>query len=169
MSKFGSARPNGARAVMERRKRALASSVAVLATLESGCYSYRPSFNVAPAAGEHVAFEITDQGRVGLAEQLGPGVTRIEGLVAQKDSTAYVINVSEISTISGGAAHWTGERVNVPQNYVARVEERAFSPSRTFLAVGAAAAAITVFIVTHSLLGGGNAPRMPDGPPGQGS
>jgi hypothetical protein len=119
--------------------------------------------------GLHVALDISDQGRVGLANQLGPGVTRIEGLITSADSEAYVISIAEISTIGGGSAKWTGERVSIRPQYISGVETREFSRSRTMLAIGAAALAIGLFIVTRSLVGGGYSPDTGGTGGGQGS
>lgn len=158
-----------ARAQRARRHRVLASGLAALATLESGCYAYRPNTGISAVPGLHVALDISDQGRVGLSNQLGPGVTRIEGMLTAADSQAYVISVAEISTIGGGSAHWSGEHVSVRPQFVTGIETREFSRSRTMLAIGAAVAAIGLFIVTHSLVGGGYSPGSSDQGGGQGS
>jgi len=158
-----------ARARRARRKRVLASGLAALATLDSGCYTYRANTSAMAAPGLHVALDISDQGRVGLADQLGPGVTRIEGLITSADSQAYVISVAEISTIGGGSAHWTGEHVSVRPQFVSGIETREFSRSRTMLTIGAAVAAIGLFIVTRSLVAGGYSPGSSDTGGGQGS
>src|SRR5262249_14358008 len=134
-----------------------------------GGYTRGPGGKAAGNGGDPVALETTDEGRAALGDRPGPGVMRIEGRLASPENDAYVISVSEITAIGAGSSHWTGEQVTVQQGFVSRVEERSLSRSRTILAIGAAVAAVTVFIITRTLVGGGSEAKTPDGAPGQGS
>jgi hypothetical protein len=146
-------------------------SVPVLSTItmQCGCYRYVPVSGVTPVPGERYAFEITDAGRVGLADRLGPGVMTVEGTLVRRTEDGYVVSVAGIDLIGGTSSHWTGEQVPVNAGYVARLQRRQFSPGRTAVAVGAAALAIGAFIVTRGLGGTGSPPVGTGGGPGSGT
>lgn len=131
--------------------------------VQAGCYRYVPMYSGAPMPGEQYTFEISDQGRVGLADRLGPGVTKVEGTLVRQADDAYVVSVAGIESIGGGTAHWSGEQVPVRQEYVRGVERREFSRDRTFTAIGAAAVAIGAFIATRGLIGSGTPPTSSGG------
>ncbi len=132
-------------------------AVSMLA-LESGCYQYVSTAGTRPVTGERYSLDLTDAGRVGLAERLGSGVIRVEGTLLRMTDTAYVMSVAGIETINGGSSHWSGERVSIPPQYISRLQGRELSRGRTAAAIGAAAAALGAFIATRSLLGGGTPP-----------
>lgn len=126
--------------------------------IQAGCYRYVPMTSGIPTAGERYTFEISDQGRVGLSDRLGPGITKVEGTIVRQDDKEYVVSVAGIESIGGGSAHWSGEQVPVRQEYIRGVERREFSRGRTAVAIGAAAMAIGTFIVTRGLIGSGSPP-----------
>lgn len=136
--------------VLRRRSRWLVALPALLA----GCYAYVPSA-VTPAPGTVLAFELTDRGRVGVADSLGPEVLVVEGTVVSATDSAYVMKVSAVETLRGRRAKWSGEQVTIRREYVNRVSERRISKQRTALVAGSAAAAVIGFIVTRDLVGGG--------------
>jgi len=138
-------------------------------TMQAGCYRYVPMAGTAPALGERYTFDITDAGRVGLADRLGPGVSKVEGTLVRQTDDAYVVSVAGINLLTGGSSHWTGEQVPLNAGYVGRVERREFSAGRTAAAVSAAALAIGAFIVTRGLSGTGAPPTTGSGGPGSGS
>jgi hypothetical protein len=146
-------------------------SLSVVSSLafQAGCYRYVPLIETAPRVGDHYTFEISDQGRVGLADRLGPGVLKVEGLLVRQGDDAYVVSVAGIETVTGGSAHWSGEQVPVREEYVRGVERREFSKGRTAVAIGAAAAALGVFIATRALTGAGAPPYSSGGGPASGS
>jgi hypothetical protein len=130
---------------------------------QAGCYVYGPPPSGQPVPGARYALAITDQGRVGLADRLGPGVETIEGTLVEQNGNGYLVSVTRIKSISGGTSHWAGERVVVPATHVAVVRERRFSRTRTLIASGAALAAVGAFIATRGLFGSG--PNREDPPP----
>jgi hypothetical protein len=148
------------------------AALPVLSTiaLQAGCYRYVPMTMGAPTPGEHYTFEISDQGRVGLADRLGPGIVKVEGTLVRQAEDAYVVSVAGIESVGGTSAHWSGEQVPVRQEYVRSVERREFSSGRTAVAIGAAAAAIGAFIISRGLIGSGTPPTSGSGgPPPSGS
>lgn len=138
-------------------------------TLQAGCYRYVPMSGVTPILGERYTFEITDAGRVGLADRLGPGVLKIEGTLVRRTEDSYVVSVAGVDLLSGGSSHWTGEQVPLNPGFVSTMQRREFSPGRTAVAIGATALAIGVFIVTRALSGGGGPPAPGSGGPPSGS
>ena len=151
--------------------RRLLISLPVISTLlaPSACYRYVPMAGATPALGERYTFEITDAGRVGLADRLGSGVLRLEGTLVRRTEDSYVVSVAGVDLINGTSSHWTGEQVPLNAGYVSTMEKRQFSRGRTMAALGAAALAIGTFIVTRGLGGTGAPPVGGGGGPGSGT
>ena len=132
-----------------------------------GCYSYVPLGGTRPetAPGARVAIELTDEGRVGMAPQVGPEADRIEGKVLAQSDSAYELGVSMLIGLYGAESKWSGEKVAVRKEYVRRLTVRRFSAWRTAVAVGSVSAAVLTFVLTRSLLGGGSGPDTAPPPP----
>jgi hypothetical protein len=158
------------RGVSARRSRpggAARRRIAILTAgthLLAGCYTYVP-VGSAPATGASLAFEISDAGRVALADRLGPGVTRIEGEVTEATPEEYAVSVNAVSQINAGRTRWSGESVRIRRDYVVRSEQRKLSRGRTALAVGAAVVGFLAAVLTRSLIGG-DGDKSPGGPGG---
>jgi hypothetical protein len=152
------------RHVARVRRRAMTAALLTAAPLW-GCYNYvpYPSGAPAPQAGEMVSLEITDQGRVGLSERFGEGVTRIEGRLRAAPSVTYDLAVFRVGYIRA-ETRWSGESVSVDRAFVGGVQGRAFSRSRTMVAAGTAAGTILAFIITRKLISSGQEEGEP-GPP----
>jgi len=151
------------------RRLAVSLPVISLMTGQIGCYRYAPMTGMSPVLGQQYTFDITDAGRVGLADRLGPGVLKVEGTLVRRTEDSYVVSVAAIDLLSGGSSHWTGEQVPLNAGYVGVMEKRQFSPGRTWVAVGAAALGIAAFIVTRRLSGTGAPPTGGGGGPSSGS
>lgn len=136
-----------------RTRRAVAAGVAFM-HLVTGCYVYAPA-TTAPSPGTAIGFEVTDAGRVALAERFGPGVTRIEGRVAEATADEYAVNVSAVSQIGVGRSRWSGELVRLRRDYVSRSETRTLSRGRTAIAVGAAIVGFAAIVAGVSLAANG--------------
>ena len=146
--------------------RALASGVACL-QLAAACYNYLPAVNAStPVQGDRLSFDISDAGRVQVAEKFGTGVINIEGRVAEVTPDELALDVYAVTTIGGGRGRWNGERVRIPRSAVARTHERKFSRGKTALAVGGSVLGLGLFIITRTLTGGGT--DKPDNPGGGG-
>lgn len=137
--------------------------------LQAGCYTYTPSAITAPAPGSTVELEISDRGRVALADRVGSGVAQIEAAVVQVQDSTYQLRVFGVTGIDGRTSHWTGERLDVRRDDFARVYERRFSRSKTITAVLVSAGAFAAIVLTRSLIAGGNASNGGSGGPPQGS
>jgi len=127
--------------------------------LSAGCYSLQPALGPAPKSGDQVAFEITDLGRVYLGGAMGPEIGQIEGRLLDSENGEYVLGVTSVRTIRGGVQVWSGERVRIEKQYVARMYEKKFSKGRT-LAMGVVAVGgfVILFGKSLSILGGGDSP-----------
>lgn len=143
-----------------------AALVAVL--FSAACYTNTPvDIGVRPiSAGDVVALDISDQGRVRLAERFGPGVTQIEGRVRTLSDRAWELQVSRVAYLREGDSQWTGETVVVEREHVSRVYERKFSKGRTIAAAGAVGGVLVAFIVTRALSASGRSQDPDKEPPG---
>jgi hypothetical protein len=120
----------------------------------SGCFQYTPlDTSTGVQAGEHVAVEITDQGRAELSDRLGSGVLRLEGTLTQSDSVDLVMNVWRVAQISGPTARWSGESVRLRREYAGTVHTRTLNRGKTYLVAGAAVAGLVVFTRQFGLFG----------------
>lgn len=139
-----------------------------MGVLVSGCFTHAPMIGTTPVAGQRVALMISDQGRVALADQVAPGVIRIDGTLVSALDGEYVLAVSDVATISG-TSHWGGERVSINREHVTGIMQRRLSRGRTAIAVGGTMLAIGAFVVSRGLFGLGSPERDPGTgtPPGE--
>jgi hypothetical protein len=125
--------------------------------LLAGCYTMQPlvGSRPEPAPGTRLVIELTDAGRVAMANQMGPDVARFESRLVRQTDSAYVLSVSLVVGAWGAQTRWSGEQVALRTEYVRSIGERRFSVGRTALAVAGATASAMAFVLTRSLLGGG--------------
>jgi hypothetical protein len=134
------------------RRGALVSVAAVLPALQA-CYTYTPLATPAPATGETYVFDVSDRGRVDLAERFGAGLTEIEGRLAGIENAQYLINVFRVSHLNGQTAQWSGETSRISQTNIGTVRGRKLSRGRTAFAVAGGTAAIVAILASTGLLG----------------
>jgi hypothetical protein len=142
------------------RRRAVRASIALLLLTPqlTGCFQYQPAVSPVLAPGAQVRLGLTDQGRLALADDIGPGVRELGGGVLASNDTTLVLAVNYIDYLDIVAAvRWTGQRVAVPRQYAVNVRQRQLSKTRSWLFAGVlavlAAAASTLAIVAS---GGGS-------------
>ena len=137
--------------------------------LLAGCYTMQPlvGSRPEPAPGTRLVIELTDAGRVAMANQMGPDVARFESRLVRQTDSAYVLSVSMVVGAWGAQARWNGEQVMLRTDYVRTIGERRFSAGRTALVAVGTTASIMAFVLTRSLLGGGSStdPNNPTTPP----
>jgi hypothetical protein len=97
----------------------------------TGCYALQPVTNNAVLLGAVLSISINDAGRTALGGTMGPEIREIEGRLVSRDSSEYVLAVTDIRLLSGGNQTWSGERVRVKKEYVNTVNEKRFSRGRT--------------------------------------
>jgi hypothetical protein len=138
--------------------------VVAAGALLAGCYSLQSARGAAPEVGTKVAFDVNDAGRVGLGGALGPEVAQIEGRLVERDSSGYLLAVSNVRLLQGGEQVWTGEQVRIKPEFVGNTYTRRFSMGRSIGFGAASIGGFAAFLATRSLLTSGN--RGDDGPPG---
>lgn len=136
----------------------------------AGCYTTRPVAGM-PEPGTTLILEISDRGRVELADRVGQSVEWIRGETRTASDSAYVVQVQSVRYLNGQITDWSGEQITVPASFVSRVRQRERSISRSLLLTGAVVAALVVLLVQVDLLGGGsdNDRGNPDPEPNPGS
>ena len=129
-----------------------------------GCYTYVPlDTSAGISAGEHIAVEITDQGRAALGEHIGAGVVRLEGTVTRSDSQNVEMNVWRVAQIGGVTSKWSGESVRFRRDFMATVEARNLNRGRTYLVAGGVTVGLILLLRSTSLFGdyfGGTGPPV---------
>lgn len=133
----------------------------------TGCYESHAARTTVLPAGTQVSLSITDRGRVALGPQMGEGVVRLNGRVAQASDSLYVVRVSSVDYLAAPTGHWAGEEIKVPRDYVASVAERRLSRKRSWVMAGIVVGAIAVVAAGIKIIGGGGVSdgTIPDNPP----
>ena len=149
--------------MLSRRTRATCALVLLIPQL-AGCYSYVP-VSTAPL-GSTVTVEVSDRGRVALAESVGPGIRRLNGQVTASNDSAVHVAVSSVQFLDVGApVKWAGEPVSISRDYVVVLREKRLSRSRSWLAAGLfTAAGVAASLIAIRGFGGDD----PSGKPGGG-
>lgn len=151
-----------------RRFRAWRAAALFAAASQTGCYTYFVPDTVRPAQGRTFAFALTDHGRAALADGIGAGTDRIEGVLVSNSDTTYTVRVAHVVDIRGKVTRWSGEVVTFRRAYAGTVRERQLSKSRTAVAIGGATATVVALIVTRGfgVLGNDGGRDPGEEPPG---
>jgi hypothetical protein len=128
----------------------------------AGCYTYQPLSSPEPEVGARVSVQLTDAGSRDLWSQIGPNVLHVEGDVLSADSGALNLSVRQVENQRGVPSDWNGERVRVPREAVAGLQQRRLSPGGTGLLGGVA---VVAMYALYRVLGGGG---LLEGNPGSG-
>lgn len=123
--------------------------------LVQGCYIYTPVTS-RPEPTSYVALDITDRGRVGLGDLIGPAATRVEGVVKAETDSTYALSVASVGYLNGQSNRWSGEPLMVRKDFIANLRERKFSRGRTALVTGTAVGGVLLFALTRGLFGFGS-------------
>ncbi|HKW10842.1 MAG TPA: hypothetical protein VJO33_10735 [Gemmatimonadaceae bacterium] len=122
-------------------------SLGVLAILFGplvACYTQHALTAPTPAAGTHIVAELTDSGTVIMANQLGPGVTEVEGVFAQSDGANWKLLMTRVEQRGVGSTFWNREPVSFPRIALTRVTDRQLDKKRSWIAAGIIAAAAII-------------------------
>ena len=117
----------------------------------AGCYTYRPILTTTPEQGTRVSAQLTGQGSVDLAGQIGPDILHVEGDVVDADSTGLELVVREVESFRGIRSDWQGEHVRIPNQAVAGMQVRRLSVGGTSLMGGVMVAGLYAI---YRVLGG---------------
>jgi hypothetical protein len=142
------------------------AKVLAVMSLASGCYEYKPVVTETIPVGENVALQITDRGRVDLADRFGPGVSEIQGRIVSAQDNDVTMNVFRVSQLDGESVAWAGEVTHLNRVLVGVVKTRQFSLLRSGL-FAATAGVAAYFLASHALNGGFSGPT--GDPPSTGS
>ena len=106
--------------------------------------------------GRRVELDLTDAGRVQMAQQVGPRVRTLLGDVTALSDSQMVLALRAVSDVRGVETFWTGEQVTVPRASIGAVAERRLSRGRT--AIFSAGMLATLYVLARSVasLGGGD-------------
>jgi hypothetical protein len=152
------------------RRAQVAGAMVLLLPSVAGCYQYVPITDRAPVPGAEVSLGVTDQGRVALTGQVGPGARRLRGRLTHASDSLFVISLTSVEYVGTPiAARWSGEAISVSRNFVSNLEERRLSRTRSWLTAGAFAA-LAVAVSTIAIVGfgsDGGSTRPGDGGPGE--
>ena len=137
-----------------------------LFAVSAGCYYYAPLEQPDPKSGTYLQVMLTDSGTSHFWPYLGPDVGDLRGRLLTADQQVIALSVESVDLRHGQVLSWKGETVNLGREYVARLDERHLSKTRTvLLAVGAVAAflgtltAIDFVGLGSGSGGGGGSPR----------
>src|SRR5579884_1459359 len=109
-----------------------------------GCYNYEPVSRAPLVPAAYVAVTLSDPGTEELGRYLGPDAFVVRGRLLGADSAGLRIAVAEVETRNGRLAEWRGEPVDVPGQFVRRVELRHGAPLKTGLLAGASLAGLVL-------------------------
>ncbi len=146
----------------------IAAGIASTALWSTGCYTYAPKSPSEVVPRTVVAAEISDVGRIALAQQVGPEVARIEGEVVQRSDTSLRMMVSQVSYLGGLLNKWQGQEVALRTQDMKFVFERKLSRGRTALAAAMAGGLVVFALSSKTFRGiftGGTGPDKPGGEP----
>jgi hypothetical protein len=139
--------------------------LAFLTGVSSGCYTFSPLGEL-PPPGTEVSLGLNDQGRVALGQSVGPSARTIDGKLAERTDSAFVVNVNSVSYFNGLSNKWSGEPVTVGRSFVQEARQKKFSASRTVLVGGLVGAAVLGLVFGADLFASAPPDRTPDpGPP----
>lgn len=130
--------------------------VAVAFVVVCGCYRSVPLATPEPVSGSHIAALLSDSGSAALAQYLGPNVTRVGGRLLTYSSDDLQISVATVAFRNGDEGFWKGEMVTLPRRFVARIEERKLSGSRSGLVAGLGLLAGVGFLRAFGVLSAGS-------------
>ncbi len=140
-----------------------AASLLTVALLQIGCYNYLPLRRSSLVPSSYLAVTLTESGSEELARYLGPNALVVRGRYLSATERGLALSVESVESRRGDLAHWAGETVVVPGEFVRQVEQRAVSPSKTVLLAGAAVAGFVIASqafgpASGGALGGGSGP-----------
>jgi len=101
--------------------------------LAAGCYYYAPLERPEPQSGTYLQVMLTDSGTSHFWPYLGPDVGDLRGRLVNADQQTIALSVEAVDLRHGQVLSWKGETVNLGREYVARLDERHLSKSRTVL------------------------------------
>jgi hypothetical protein len=148
---------NGAPAVIASITAVARAVVLGAALVSSGaCYTYSNVMTANNVAEERAEFRLSDEGRVRMQRQLGPGALTVEGRVTSNTDSAWTLKVYRLTNVEGFANVWSGEEIELPRSAVTTVSTRRLDRQASLVAAAGVTGVVAVFILSRSLFGGGS-------------
>ena len=124
--------------------------------LLQGCYETLPLQQGPPPSTVTVQLSLNDKGRVAVADKLGTGVGKVEGVVTAQDAQSYTVAVSHVMLTNGNVSTWNGELVTVAKDGTDGYQVHRYNKSKTLALVASITVAAVVLFLTVGLHGFGN-------------
>ena len=137
-------------------RRPIACLCLALLAVQTGCYSFLPVQEMAPATGEVVGVVLNDRGRQLVGDRMGELVERVDGSLVSATETAITLSVTRTRSLRGTHAIWAGEQVEIQREGIRGFHERQFSRGRTVLLTIGVIAGVAALISVLTLVVGGN-------------
>mgnify|MGYP000004326396 CR=1 FL=1 len=150
-----------------RRRQLAGIAPMALAALCTGCYQYGPMPQARGNGRQTVELLLNERGRADFVDRIGPDALSLEGVLVERKDSTVTVNVSSVRYINQSVSKWTGERLVVVNGQLRDIRNKRLSVSKTGFAIGSAIGGLVAFIVTRSLLGGGDSPPGGGGLPGE--
>ena len=129
--------------------------VTILVMAFTSCYSTIPVSVAAPSRGAELILDMTPQATERMGGFLGRGTVSARGRLVEWEADTVVVSMLATQIARGDEQLWSGERVAIPRDAVARIAERQVNRGRTSLAIlGAVAVIVTAFGVISGGIGG---------------
>jgi len=138
-----------------------------LAALCGGCYEYGPMPQARGNGRQTVELLLNERGRADFVDRIGPDALSLEGVLVERRDSTVAIDITSVRYINQSVTRWTGERLVVVNGQLRDIRNKRLSVSKTGFAIGSAIGGLVAFIVTRSLLGGGDSPPAGGGLPGE--
>lgn len=117
-----------------RRSRSLLFLFALMAS--TACYRSVPIEPGVVTPGREVVLELTPNGSLELAPQLGAQLVSVTGRLGDVTGSRYVVSVRQTNARGGIETLWKGEQANIPKNLVTQVFERRIDKKRSWMVAG---------------------------------
>ena len=115
--------------------RAVAAAIPV-AVLLAACYSEQPITMPVPTPDMRIVAQVTDSGRVAMANAIGDGAMEVEGIVTGADASSWDLQMMRVSYRGGRSVMWNKESIRFPRLALTNATERRFSSKRSWLIAG---------------------------------
>jgi len=129
-----------------------AAVLSAATSINVGCYTFAPveSSTVSPNNGATMRVHVTDAGGAALAPLVGPYAGALDGQITDRNDSALVMSVTQLTRRNGVEESWKGERVTIPRAGIASLQQKRFARGRTALFVGGLVAAAAILAVSLS-------------------
>jgi hypothetical protein len=133
--------------------------------LLAACYTQAPLHTPVPVPDQRIVAQVTDTGRVTMANTLGPGAQEVEGIVSGADAASWDLRMVRVNYRGGSSVLWNNELVRFPRSALTDATERRFSKVRSWLVAGLLTSSAFLAARFLGVIGGGGDEEKPPPPP----